>query len=189
MVIGIDEVGRGSWAGPLVFAGVLLPEKFEEIKELDDSKKLSAVKRSALCEVIKNKAKFYIVVTPHNKIDELGLTAASRDACIEIVNKMYFSKVKKVIIDGNVNYLKETPFEKYTETIIKADTYEPNTMAASIIAKHHRDQIMIEKSKLYPGYDFDKNFGYGTIRHINALKKLGVTEIHRKSYKPIKKLL
>lgn len=189
MVIGIDEVGRGSWAGPLVFAGVSLPENFEYHSKLRDSKKLTSYSRETLSEIIKKDSYYKIASVDNRFIDKFGLTAASEKACLIILD--YFQSLGsfEVILDGSINFLKNTKFKDVTRCLIKADSLENNTMAASIIAKNYRDKIMIEYSNQYKGYGFDKNFGYGTKKHIDALADIGISKIHRLSYKPIKKYI
>lgn len=186
MTVGIDEVGRGAWAGPLVFAGVILPDYFSSIHILDDSKKLSHKKRLILSEEIMSKSKYYIAAIDNDEVDQLGLTSSSTKACLLILEALVVDLSCQIILDGNINFLKNTIYEGIVKNIIKADTTEPNVMAASIIAKVYRDNLMTEYSKEYMGYDFENNYGYGTKKHIRGLKKLGPCYMHRKSYKPIK---
>lgn len=189
MIVGIDEVGRGAWAGPLVFAGVILPDYFSSIHLLDDSKKLSHTKRLTLSEEIMSRSKYFIAVISNDEVDQIGLTNSSTKACLLVLETLKVDLSCQIILDGNVNYLKNTIYEGIVTNIIKADSTEPNVMAASIIAKVYRDNIMTEHSKEYTGYDFENNYGYGTKEHIRGLKNLGPCSIHRKSYKPIKKYL
>lgn len=182
MVIGVDEVGRGCWAGPLVAGAVCLDGT---IDGLMDSKKLSAKKRKKLSEVIANEAYSYALgwVTP-KEVDELGLTEAVRLAMKRAIEQLDISGAK-IIVDGNINYLLHLP---NTEAVIKADDSVPAVSAASILAKVARDEYMHEISSKYPEYGFEKHVGYGTKAHLEALKAFGVTPIHRKSYKPVKRL-
>lgn len=182
MIIGIDEVGRGCWAGPLVVAGVGLAAPIEG---LADSKKLSAKRRQNLDDLIRNDNN--IVITSwisSGKIDELGLTQAMRAACQEIFSQISKEIDARVIIDGNINFLAE---HSNTEAVIKADDTVAEVMAASIVAKQARDQYMIDLATEYPEYGFESNVGYGTKLHMEGLAKHGVTNHHRKSFKPIKK--
>lgn len=185
-IIGIDEVGRGAWAGPLVFAGVSLPKNCSFISDLKDSKLLSYSKRVYLSKLIQENSVFYIASVESDEIDKIGLTAASAKACVEILNNMsYEMNIEKVILDGNVNYLKSSLYSPLTDVIPKADMNIHEVMAASIIAKNFRDKIMHEYENIYPGYGFINNVGYGTAKHKEALDKLGILPIHRRSFKPI----
>lgn len=187
-VVGIDEVGRGCWAGPLVASAVALDEP---IPGLRDSKKLSKKRREELVATIKSQAKGYGVgwVAP-GEIDEIGLTAAVQLAMLRAMKKLHEScdAYDEVIIDGNINFLANVKGLKtdHVETMVKADDKVPAVSAASIIAKVARDDYMVNLEKTYPGYGFETHVGYGTAAHIEALKKHGVTDIHRASYKPIK---
>jgi len=179
MIVGIDEVGRGSWAGPLVAAAVLLDNTIEG---LTDSKLISAKKRSKLSDVILLCAKSYgIGWVSAEEIDDIGLTKSVSLAMQRAIEKISV-EYEKIIIDGNYNFLKE--YEN-VETLIKADLLIPSVSAASIIAKVARDKFMAEKSLAYPNYGFDKNVGYGTKQHLEALKKYGLTDLHRRSFRPM----
>jgi len=179
ITVGIDEVGRGSWAGPLVAAAVLLDLP---IDDLTDSKLISAKKRSKLSDVILLSAKSYgIGWVTAQEIDAIGLTKSVSLAMQRAIKKISV-EYEKIIIDGNYNFLKE--YEN-VETLIKADLLIPSVSAASIIAKVARDNFMAEKSLVYPGYGFEKNVGYGTKQHLEAINKLGLTDLHRKSFKPM----
>ena len=182
-VIGVDEVGRGAWAGPLVAGAISLTKPVEGLK---DSKKLSRKQREDLGKIIQEQADFIGLgwVTP-SEIDDNGLSNAMTLACERAVKKA--SKNSKIIIDGNVNYLLEV--HPRAECLVNADETEPAVSAASIIAKVARDKYMEEIAKKYPNYNFAKNVGYGTKVHIKALEKHGLTPIHRWSFKPIKKLI
>jgi len=178
-IVGIDEVGRGCWAGPLVAGAVILNQP---IVGLRDSKKLNKVRRDVLSRQVYNQAAAYNLgwVTPE-EVDRLGLTLAVRLAmqrALDGINAVY----DKVILDGNYNFLHDVP---HTETLIKADDLIPAVSAASIIAKVARDNYMIEQAKLYPGYGFETNVGYGTAVHQVYLKLNGPTPLHRLSYKPV----
>lgn len=185
MIIGIDEVGRGCWAGPLVAAAVGL-ENTILIPGLTDSKKLSAKKRNILAKEIQTVTNVIALgwVWPR-EINKLGLTESVRLAMQRAIVKINFTN-KPVIIDGSINYLKHMP---HTESIIKADGSVPAVSAASVIAKVARDAYMQQIAVKYPNYGFETHVGYGTAAHIEALKTHGVLSIHRVNYKPIKKLL
>lgn len=183
IIVGIDEVGRGCWAGPLVAGAVILGEPIEG---LADSKVLSKNQRERLAKEIESKAVAYGLgwVAPAF-IDMYGLTTSVQRAMQQALVALD-SKYDKVIIDGNYNYL---PNEPKASFLIKADAIVPAVSAASILAKVARDNFMVLAAKGFPGYGFEKHVGYGTKFHLAALQKLGVSEIHRKSYKPVRSLL
>jgi len=171
-ICGIDEAGRGPIAGPMVFAGVVL---LKEIEGIADSKKLSAKKREALFEEIKNNSIHHIVWISPEEIDKKGLSACIAKALKEIKNKI---KAKKYLFDGNSSFGVEG-----ITTIVKGDSKIMEISAASILAKVSRDRYMVEIDKKYPMYNFKKHKGYITKEHIELIKKHGYCEIHRKSYR------
>ncbi len=177
-LIGIDEVGRGSLAGPLVVGVVSLNWPLNGLK---DSKKLSKKKREKLYSEILVGSEHASTgwVYPH-EIDKIGLSKATTLAIYRAIRVIDDLKKYEIIIDGNFNYL--TGF-KNVKTIIKADDLYPCVSAASILAKVERDRYMYKISSKYPGYDLDANVGYGSSNHMKAIKKLGLSIIHRKSYK------
>lgn len=183
ITVGVDEVGRGCWAGPLVAAAVLLNH---EIVGLKDSKKLSKFQRDALSETIHKQAVAIGIgwVWPE-EIDARGLSWAVKDAMEQAVAGVR-EPFDELIVDGNINYFSDDP---RAQAIIKADDTVPAVSAASIVAKVVRDNYMAEIAERYPFYGFEKHVGYGTAAHIKALLDYGVTELHRKSYKPIQKML
>lgn len=188
MILGIDEVGRGPWAGPLVVGAVVLPET-HTLDGLTDSKKLTAKKRATLNEEIKSQALGWgLGWVPAEEIDEVGLSAALKLATIRAVEAVT-APYHEIIIDGTINFLKETNKGTYVTTMPKADLLVPAVSAASIIAKVARDTYMEEQALVYPGYGFESHVGYGTAKHSAALKDYGVTPLHRKSFAPIAKLL
>lgn len=182
IIVGIDEVGRGYWAGPLVAAAALINVP---IFGLDDSKKLTKLKRENLSVEIYDSAEVGIGWVSAPDVDKFGLTKATEIA-MALALEQIISKYDQVIIDGNLNYL---PNEPLAITMVGADGKIPAVSAASIVAKVARDKYMAEQAKLYPGYGFDRHVGYGTAAHIAAIKELGVCELHRLSYKPIKSLM
>lgn len=183
VTVGIDEVGRGCWAGPLVAGAVVLASP---IVGLRDSKKLTAKRRQALAAEIGLTAEAYALgwVEPV-EIDELGITASVRLAMQRAFNRIDCA-YDEIIIDGNINFFPDNP---KCRAVIKADDSVPAVSAASIIAKVARDNFMREVATKYPFYGFEKHVGYGTAAHITALKSLGISPIHRKSFKPIRALL
>ena len=188
MIVGIDEVGRGCWAGPLVAGAVVLGESIEGLR---DSKKLSKKRREVLAEQVHTTATSVGIgwVTPA-EVDALGLTKAVQLAMLRAI-KQITCDYDEIIIDGSLNFFRNVTGLKTEniQTLIHADDLVPEVSAASIIAKVARDNRMAELAVQYPGYGFEKHVGYGTPAHIAALQQLGVTDIHRKSYKPIQHYL
>lgn len=184
-MIGIDEVGRGCWAGPLVAAAVEFAEDVE-ILGLTDSKKLTAKRRVFLVQEIKAQATSIGVgwVFP-KEINALGLTETVRLAMQRAIDQITLSG-QDIIIDGNYNYLPKIP---NTSAVIKADGSLQAASAASVIAKVLRDEYMAQLATKYPQYGFERHVGYGTTEHRRALEKHGVLPVHRINYKPIRALL
>ncbi len=188
MILGIDEVGRGPWAGPLVVGAVVLPEN-STIDGLTDSKKLSAKKRLEFDALIREQALGWGLGWVHaEELDEIGLSSALKLATVRAVEQVSAS-YHEIIIDGTINFLHETNKGAYVTTMPKADLLIPAVSAASIIAKVARDTYMEEQATLYPEYGFDSHVGYGTAKHQQALNEYGITVLHRKSFAPIAKLL
>jgi len=186
MILGIDEVGRGVWAGPLVVGAVVLGDA--SIEGLTDSKKLSDKKRRELDIIIREQASGYGLgwVTPL-EIDEIGLSQALKLATRRAVEQIT-TPYSEIIIDGTVNFLSGTGKGRYVTTMKKADLLIASVSAASIIAKVARDDYMIEQARLYPNHFFDKHVGYGTEKHRLAIDNFGITPLHRLSVKPVAKL-
>ncbi len=183
-IAGVDEVGRGPLAGPVVAAAVILdPQK--PILGLADSKKLSQAKRDALSEEIKRNALAWSIARADiEEIDQLNILQASLLAmkrAVETLNQF----PQLALIDGN----KLPDLACAMEAIIKGDSKEACISAASIIAKVARDKEMVEMDQRYPGYGFAKHKGYPTKQHREAIQTLGITPIHRRSFAPVQKLL
>ncbi|HSX17615.1 MAG TPA: ribonuclease HII [Patescibacteria group bacterium] len=179
MIVGIDEVGRGCWAGPLVAGAVLLNKP---IKGLKDSKLLTKLARERLdAEIRVSAAAFGIGWVTPAELDGWGLTEAVRIAMRRAFTAIT-APYERIIIDGNHNFLADVPL---TETLIGADNIVPAVSAASIIAKVARDRYMADMAMQFPGYSFEKHVGYGTAAHRAALKMLGACELHRRSFKPV----
>ena len=176
-ICGIDEVGRGPFAGPVMAGAVILP-KDEEILYLNDSKKLSAKKRDELYDIICEKAVAWSVarVEPE-RIDEINILQATFEAMREAVSKL---AVRPDILLVDAVHIPDLDIPQ--ESIVKGDAKSVSIAAASIVAKVTRDRIMEEYAGKYPGYGFEKNMGYGTAEHRQALKELGPTPIHRRSF-------
>jgi ribonuclease HII len=185
MILGIDEVGRGPWAGPLVVGAVVLGNA--SIAGLTDSKKLTKKKRKALDILIRRDAAgFGLGWVSADEIDEVGLAAALRLATIRAVEQVK-TPYHEIIIDGTINFLKETAKGQYVTTLPKADLLIQSVSAASIIAKVARDNYMASQDDVYPGYGFSSHVGYGTAVHRASIDALGVTPLHRLSFAPLKK--
>lgn len=183
MVVGIDEVGRGPWAGPLVFGAVVLGGA--TIDGLTDSKKLTKKKRTALDGEIREKADAYALGwVSAEELDEIGMSKACELACRRALEQITVP-YNEIILDGTVNFLKATGKGPYVTTMKQADLLVPSVSAASILAKVARDAFMEEQDSLYPGYGFGAHVGYGTKLHSDALARFGVTPLHRKSFAPI----
>lgn len=182
--VGIDEVGRGCWAGPLVAGAVILEGS---IPGLRDSKKLSKKQREKLAVIIENEALAIGLgwVWPE-AIDSDGISISVEEAMEQAIKAIKLP-YGKVIVDGSFNFLKANPL---AEALVRADDSVPAVSAASIVAKAARDKYMADVAHgKYPQYGFNKHVGYGTAVHIAALARYGVTDLHRKSYKPIQKLV
>ncbi len=176
-ICGIDEVGRGPLAGPVVAAAVILPKDCD-ILYLNDSKQLSEKKREELFVEITNKAvAFGIGMADEKRIDEINILNADYEAMRQAIAKL--SVTPDILLNDAVTIpevdIKQIP-------IIKGDTLSGSIAAASIIAKVTRDRLMVEYDSKYPGYEFAKNKGYGSQAHITALKEKGPCPIHRRSF-------
>ncbi|MBO0441315.1 ribonuclease HII [Candidatus Enterococcus ikei] len=180
LIVGIDEVGRGPLAGPVVAAAVILPENFQ-LLGVNDSKKLSAKKRDELYDEIQNQAiSIGIGMVDHNMIDKINIYQASKLAMGIALEDLCFVPdyllIDAMKLDVNIPQ----------ESIIKGDARSISIAAASIIAKVVRDRLMEDYAKMYPGYGFENNAGYGTKEHLQGLEKQGICAIHRKTFAPIK---
>ncbi len=190
LIVGIDEVGRGCWAGPLVAGAVIMPPGFllppGALWRLGDSKLLSKKQRDlADLEIRKVALAIGLGWVDAATIDTVGITTAVKWAMARALEEIKLD-YDEVIIDGNFNFLSDTT---NTRAFIKADATVAAVSAASIVAKVARDNYMSNIISEYPGYGFEQHVGYGTALHMANLKKLGVSDLHRRSYKPIKALL
>ncbi|PKL93053.1 MAG: ribonuclease HII [Candidatus Goldiibacteriota bacterium HGW-Goldbacteria-1] len=183
MICGVDEAGRGPWAGPVVVAAAVIdPDRINTLSAVNDSKKLTEKKREELFQVVINACYTYSISEISSKIidrsDILSTTLSGMKSCVEKLSK----NPDIVIIDGN----KAPDLPGYNViTVVDGDAKSLSVAAASILAKVYRDRVMRNFDKLYPGYGFAKHKGYGTKEHVEALNKLGVCAIHRLSYKPV----
>ena len=178
-VAGVDEVGRGPLAGPVVCAAVILPlEEEVRIAGIDDSKKLSAKKRELLAEQIKRTARAYsICEVDAQTIDEINILQATRLCMKRAVESLSIS-ADMVLTDGNMTLDISVP----QRSIVKGDALVCSIGAASSLAKVYRDTLMREYAKEFPEYGFEKNAGYGTAVHIQAIRETGICRIHRKTF-------
>lgn len=179
MILGVDEVGRGCWAGPVVAGAVILAEP---IKGLKDSKKLSKAQREKLdAEIRVSAVAFGLGWVPAEEIDKVGLTEAVRLAMERALAEITVA-YNRLIIDGNYNFFPENP---KSDAVVGADNSVPAVSAASIIAKVARDKYMADIARKFPEYGFETHVGYGTTAHQLALQANGLTELHRRCFKPI----
>ena len=177
MIAGVDEVGRGCLAGPVIAASVILKRP---IKGLMDSKRLSSKKREDLSQIIIKNSIFAIGAADSQEIDQINILQASLLAMQRSLEKLDMQP-KKVLVDGN--HIFETSIE--IEAIVGGDNLIPSISAASILAKVFRDRLMMAYSKEFPNYGLDKHKGYPTKLHKEMLKKYGLTRIHRRTFKGV----
>lgn len=183
LIAGIDEVGRGPLAGPVVAAAVILPPTFK-LLGLDDSKKLTEAKREEYYDYIQQHAlSIGIGIINSEEIDAINIYEATKKAMLSAISKLEMQP-DYLLIDAMVL---DTPYP--TESIIKGDSNSISIAAASVIAKVTRDRMMKEFHYEYPEYLFSKNMGYGTKEHLMALEQYGITPIHRKSFEPVKHMV
>ncbi len=178
-IAGVDEVGRGPLAGPVVCAAVIMPlGETDLIIGVDDSKKLSAKKREELALKIKERALAYTIVEIDEKtIDEINILQATRLGMKRAIESLSITP-DTVLTDGNMTMDISLP----QRSVVHGDALSYSIGAASIIAKVHRDAMMDEYAKLYPHYDFASNKGYGTAAHIKGIKEFGLCPIHRRTF-------
>lgn len=182
-VAGLDEAGRGPWAGPVVAAAVILPTGLR-IPNLKDSKQLTEKQRDFIFKYLLSKVDFGIGIISNTYIDDRGLKNATQEAFTMAISNLN-KRPHYLLIDGKDNLKFEMPHSSF----IKGDTFIRSIACASVIAKVTRDRIMRQYSKLFPAYQFDKHKGYGTEKHNFEIIQNGICKIHRKSYKPITALL
>ena len=179
-IAGIDEVGRGPLAGPVVAAAVILPADIY-LPGIDDSKKVTEKMRELLFQEIKEKAiSIGVGIIDNDEIDKVNILNATKKAMLSAVQQLN-PKPDILLIDA---VKLDTPYR--SESIIKGDAHSVSIAAASIIAKVTRDHLLKDYDEKYPGYGFAKNAGYGTKEHLEGLKLQGITSIHRKTFAPIK---
>lgn len=178
-VAGVDEVGRGPLAGPVVCAAVIMPlEDGKLVAGVDDSKKLSAKKREALAEQIKKVARAYAIAeVDEGTIDEINILQATR-LCMKRAVESLGVPADMVLVDGVMTLDLDIP----QRSIVKGDANVYSIGAASILAKVYRDALMRAYDAVYPEYAFASNVGYGTEKHIEAIREVGICKIHRKTF-------
>ena len=182
LIAGVDEVGRGPLAGPVVAAAVILPENCK-IPGLNDSKKIPKSKHKEIYEaVLQNAIAIGIGIKDNHVIDQVNIYEATKLAMMEAIGQLD-PQPQHLLIDA---MKLDLPISQ--TSIIKGDANSLSIAAASIVAKVTRDQMMEEFDREYPGYDFAQNAGYGTAKHLAGLDKLGVTPIHRRSFEPVKSM-
>ena len=182
LIAGVDEVGRGPLAGPVVAAAVILPEDCK-ISGLNDSKKIPKSKHKEIYEaVLQNAIAIGIGVKDNQVIDQVNIYEATKLAMMEAIGQLD-PQPQHLLIDAM-----KLDLSIPQTSIIKGDANSLSIAAASIVAKVTRDQMMEDLDQLYPGYDFAQNAGYGTANHLAGLHKLGVTPIHRRSFEPVKSM-
>ena len=183
LIAGVDEVGRGSLIGPVYASAVILNKSINE-KLLKDSKTLSKPEREFLSKYIKKNSIWSIGKASVKEIEKMNILQASLLAMIRAIKKLK-KKPALVLIDGN----KLPEIKNYNlRSIIKGDQKIPSISAASILAKVTRDKMITNLGKKYKGYYWDQNYGYGTKQHLKAIKNLGITKQHRKTFSPISKI-
>ena len=184
LIAGVDEVGRGSWIGPVFSAAVILKKKIDR-KKLKDSKKLSKKNRERLEWYLKKNCIWAIGSASLKEIEKHNILNASLLAMERAIKKLK-KKPQLVLIDGN----KLPKIDNYNlKNVIKGDQKIPEISAAAIIAKVSRDHLVSTMSKKFKKYLWNKNFGYGTKDHIKAIKKFGITKYHRKTFQPVHNIL
>lgn len=182
-IAGFDEAGRGPLAGPVVAAAVILPITYNNEK-INDSKKLTAKKREALFDEIKDNALAYSIIEIDSKIiDKINILNATKMAMVKALNALDIKP--EFLLTDHVPLPVRTP----QFNIVKGDSKSISIAAASILAKVYRDRLMNTEHENFPFYNFKKNMGYGTKEHLEALKEHGICDIHRKTFSPIKQMI
>ncbi len=202
VMIGVDEVGRGCWAGPvLCCASYIYPSKFENLPKINDSKKMSKKNRRELLAFSSTFSQCAIGCSTVNEIENFGINAsndlAALRAVILIIQNFSFNTNKKLFFDIFFDGNRLPKFEIFKNLydlignrikincVVKGDTKVMSIALASVVAKETRDIIMYQQHKLYPRYNFKNNVGYGTKEHRQMITKYGITKIHRRNFKPI----
>jgi len=188
LVCGIDEAGRGPWAGPVVAGAVVLdPETLGAtlLRGLDDSKKLKPEAREVLFRELQARARIGVGIADVDEIDSLNILQATMLAMARALGDLGTPAPDLALVDGN----RAPELACAARTVVKGDGLSLSIAAASIVAKVSRDRMMAELDRRHPGYGWARNAGYGTAEHQAALASLGVTPVHRRSFAPIRKIL
>ncbi|MEC8263192.1 MAG: ribonuclease HII [Pseudomonadota bacterium] len=194
-VIGVDEAGRGPWAGPVTVAAAWLdPDAAADLPPgLDDSKKMTAANRAAFHAILTQPPHHHVVLSvPVATIDRDGILKATLGAMAKTAELLArrlaeagMGEAAQILVDGN----QMPPLSRPAQTLVKGDSRSLSIAAASVIAKHERDGIMLALAGKNPGYGWERNMGYGTAAHREAMHRLGVTPHHRRSFAPVRALL
>ena len=194
-VIGVDEAGRGPWAGPVTVAAAWLdPDAAADLPPgLDDSKQMTAANRAAFHAILTQPPHHHVVLSvPVATIDRDGILKATLGAMAKTAELLArrlaeagMGEAAQILVDGN----QMPPLSRPAQTLVKGDSRSLSIAAASVIAKHERDQIMLALAGKNPGYGWERNMGYGTAAHREAMHRLGVTPHHRRSFAPVRALL
>jgi len=190
IIIGVDEVGRGSLAGPVVVAAVVLPDvDYPWISEIKDSKKLSAKKREYLAKLIRENCHFTLASADPYQIDEMNIFQATLMCMREAARRLCLSLMRDdreilVLVDGNQT-IPHLDLPVRQQAIVGGDNIHKCIAAASIVAKVHRDQYMVSLDSILPMYGFAKHKGYGTEEHREAIMVYGPSDIHRKTFRGV----
>lgn len=191
VIIGVDEAGRGPLAGPVVAAAVVLCKP--RPAGLDDSKKLSPARRAELEERIKRRCQWAVGVVEVDEIDRLnifGATMLAMSLAVQSLCEQLDGEPHQVLVDGNLTPHGRRPEWRWpARAIVGGDAIEPCISAASIIAKEHRDRLMREYAQAHPHYGWERNAGYGTPEHLEALRRHGPSPLHRRSFAPVAQLV
>lgn len=191
LAAGIDEAGRGPLAGPVVAACVIL-DKNIIIEGINDSKKITKIRRKKIFLEICQKAKFGVGIIDASMVDKINILQATKlamHAAFENLQNKYQIFPQIILVDGNIIPFKKQHQIKEIIAIVKGDSKSLSIAAASIVAKETRDQIMDNFHQDYPQFHFNKHAGYGTKLHLEKIKEFGISPIHRKSFEPIKSML
>ncbi len=184
-IAGIDEAGRGALAGPVAAAAVILPaQPLAWFDDVDDSKKLGAPERERLAKLILQDAAVGLAMTPASNIDSAGIAAATREAMLAALNVLG-SRVDGILVDG---FALPLPDDIPQLALTRGDQVSISVSAASIIAKVARDEIMRRLDSQHPGYGLAENKGYGTPKHLAALRQIGPSPIHRRTFRNVEKV-
>lgn len=189
-IAGVDEAGKGPWAGPVTAGAVVIHKKSQIVKTVRDSKLMTKIQRDkAFDEICKKSSAFGVGIVSHDEIDSLGIDFAVKKAmmvALQEIENNFNIKLDFVIVDG----ARTKPLDTYvSQRILDGGLYHYSISAGSVLAKVTRDRIMKKYAQDFPNYLFEQHVGYGTKAHQNALKQFGPCQIHRKSFAPIKALL